>query len=288
MKTPWLTSTWRNSKSGLARRWPRLSAEPVMRLSRASTRNPRASSASHRWEPMNPAPPETTALSLFAANAAVREAQLFHGRRIVDVPAVDDDGPAHELLDPGHIELPELVPFGDQDEGVRARGDLVGVAHVDDAREQDLGPLDRRRVEGSHLGACRQEHLRDVHARRVPHVVRVWLERQSEQSDGLARELLELFAEQVDDHHPLIAVDVADGVQELGVVVESLGHRSERRDVLAETAPAPADPRVQIGRADAPVQSHALGDELGVGADALADPRDLVDERDPGREEGVG
>src|SRR5256885_1862439 len=123
MKMPWFTSVCRNSKSGLAFRWPRLSAEPVMKLSSASTRMPRASSASQRWDPMKPAPPETTArgLELLAANAAVREPEALHDGRIVDVPPVDDHRPPHQLLEARHVELAELVPFRDQDDMARLK-----------------------------------------------------------------------------------------------------------------------------------------------------------------------
>src|SRR6266581_9233849 len=98
MKMPWLMSIWRNSKSGFDRSVFRLSAEPVMKLSSASTRQPRSSRASQRCEPMNPAPPETTARGLFAANAAVGEAEAAHRFRVVDVSSIDDDRAAHELL----------------------------------------------------------------------------------------------------------------------------------------------------------------------------------------------
>ena len=47
-------------------------------------------------------------------------------------------------------------------------------------------------------------------------------------------------------------------------------------------------PGLQELRADAGVEAHAASDLVDVGADALADVGDLVDERDLGRQEGVG
>ena len=67
-------------------------------------------------------------------------------------------------------------------------------------------------------------------------------------------------------------------MQKLGVVVEALGHSREGGDVLGQAAPAPANARVEVARTDSFVQAHALRHELGIGAHALADPRDLVDE----------
>src|SRR5260370_16373208 len=121
MKTPWLTSAWRNSKSGLPCSAFRFWGEPVMKLSRASTRIPRPSSASHRCEPMKPAPPDTTARGLFAANAAVDETQVPHRGRVVDISPVDVDRPPHQLLHPVHVQLADPFPFRAHNPPVRAR-----------------------------------------------------------------------------------------------------------------------------------------------------------------------
>src|SRR5205823_11696820 len=104
-----LTFCLRNSKPGLPSSTLRLSAEPVMKLSSASTRVPRLSRASQRWEPMKPAPPETTArgdpLSLVAADTPVGETHLSHLGGNVDVATVDDHRCAHRGLDPDHVEV---------------------------------------------------------------------------------------------------------------------------------------------------------------------------------------
>src|SRR6266550_9582975 len=136
MNTPWLTSAWRNSKSGLACSDTRFWCEPVMKLSSASTLMPRSSNSWHRCEPMKPAPPETTARGLFAANAAIGEAEAAHRFRVVDVSSIDDDRAAHELLDSSHVELAELIPFGDQNDRIRPRRNGIRVFHVLDVRHQ--------------------------------------------------------------------------------------------------------------------------------------------------------
>src|SRR5436309_418607 len=104
--TPGLTSSCLSSKSGLASLCFTFPGEPVMQLSSARTARRRSRSASHRCEPMNPAPPETTARglgALLAANAAVGESQAFHRLRVVDVAPVDEHRPAHELPDARHV-----------------------------------------------------------------------------------------------------------------------------------------------------------------------------------------
>src|SRR6266567_6931192 len=120
-----LTFAWRNSKSGFLARSRRWSREPVMKLSRLRTPKPRTSSASHRCEPMNPAPPDTTArgLELVAADAPVSETKAAHDHRVVDVAAVDNHRPPHRGLHASEVEVAELVPLGDHDHGVGAGRD---------------------------------------------------------------------------------------------------------------------------------------------------------------------
>ena len=57
---------------------------------------------------------------------------------------------------------------------------------------------------------------------------------------------------------------------------------------MGKQLPAEADPRPQEARADPPVEADALGDAHDIGAGRLADVRDLVDERDPRHQRGVG
>src|SRR5438445_11156825 len=125
-----LTFAWRNSKSGFSLSVLTLSLEPVMKLSSARTRLPRASKASHRCEPMKPAPPDTTARSLVAADTPIGETQLAHHHGIVDVAPVHDHRPAHGPFQSRQVEVPELVPLGDHHEGVGAVRRAVCVAHV--------------------------------------------------------------------------------------------------------------------------------------------------------------
>src|SRR6266849_8077221 len=101
------TFACRNSKSGCSASGCRLAREPVMKLSRASTRVPRARSASHRCEPMKPAPPDTTArgLELVAADTPVGEAEDEHDGGVIDVASVEDHGRTHRGLHPGHVQL---------------------------------------------------------------------------------------------------------------------------------------------------------------------------------------
>src|SRR5207247_10394396 len=165
-----LTFWRRNSKSGLPSRCFRFAGEPVMKLSSVSTRMPRFSSASQRCDPMNPAPPETTARgllppALLAANAAVREAQAAHRGRDVDVAPVDHDRGAHRGLEAREVELAELVPLGHHPDCAGAGSDLVRVLRVIELGEQRPGPLHRGGVVAADMRTGGEQHSGDVEAR---------------------------------------------------------------------------------------------------------------------------
>ena len=71
------------------------------------------------------------------------------------------------------------------------------------------------------------------------------------------------------------------------MVARVRGELLQRERVLRETAAAATDARAQEVRAEPMVEADAFGDALDVGADELADVRDLVDERDARHQERV-
>src|SRR6266851_9074194 len=233
-----LTFDWRNSKSGLSVSVPTLSREPVMKLSSASTRMPRPSRASHRCDPMKPAPPEMTARSLVvwlvAADTSIRETEIAHGLRVVDVAPVNDYWPAHRGLDAAEVEAAELVPLRDHDQRVGALGEVIRIARVLDLGQLDSRSFHRGGIVGADLRAGREQHPRDVDARCFTQVIGVGFEGEAEEPDDSVVEALEAFAELVDDEHALVSVDVHDGVEQLGVVVEALGQRRQRLHIFGK------------------------------------------------------
>jgi len=66
------------------------------------------------------------------------------------------------------------------------------------------------------------------------------------------------------------------------------GNSRESRDVLREARAAEAQTGMEERRADAAIAAGAVDDVVDVGADLLANVRDLVDERYLGRQERVG
>jgi len=54
---------------------------------------------------------------------------------LVDVAQVDDDRSLHQQLDTVEVQGPELVPFGQDDQGVGALGGFVGAGLEVDRRQ---------------------------------------------------------------------------------------------------------------------------------------------------------
>src|SRR5262249_59017697 len=76
-------------------------------------------------------------------------------------------------------------------------------------------------------------------------------------------------------------------VQQHELVAGVAGELLQRGDVLREAAAAEAETGAQEVRAEPMVETDALCDVDDVGADELADVRDLVDEADARREKRV-
>src|SRR6185436_17689083 len=123
------------SKRGWCATGSRLSREPVMKLSTPTTSQSRASSDSHRWDPMNPAAPVTStrivALRLvpgdrssgrqdgLAADRVVLEAQPAHPLGLPEVAAVEDHRTAQHAAQALEVEELELVPLRDERHRIR-------------------------------------------------------------------------------------------------------------------------------------------------------------------------
>ena len=124
-------------------------------------------------------------------------------------------------------------------------------------------------------------------ARRLARVVRVRLERHTEERDRRAAQLAEVLL-QLRDHPPrLQLVHLDHRVDEVEVVAAVSREELEERDVLREARAAVADARAQEVRPEPVVEPDGLRDRLDVRADELADVGNLVDEADARREERV-
>jgi hypothetical protein len=169
----------------------------------------------------------------------------------------------------------------------RKRRDGVGVR-----AEQHLGHLPGRvrhrdRVVGDDAAPFADQDVAQGDRRRAAQVIGIRLERQPEQPDRAAVQLPEQVAQVVDDRDALAAVYLHHRTQDLRVRAVAGRDVLERLDVLREAAAAVADPGVEEARPDPSVVAHALGDQLHVGADPVADLGDLVDEGDLGGQERV-
>src|SRR5688500_4805202 len=115
-----VTSCWMKLKRRSANRCAMLSAAPVSRLSMQMTSLPSARNFSQRCDPMKPAPPVMRMRAIRASGGGhahrraadweVGEAVLAHDLRLVEVAAVEDDRPLHQLAHAREVGPPELVP----------------------------------------------------------------------------------------------------------------------------------------------------------------------------------
>src|SRR3954451_20488485 len=195
-----------------------------------------------------PSPPTRITAWMAASplsDALVDQAGGAHGSRVERVTPIDQDGACHRLGDLGEVDLLELVPLGDEHDG-------IGVLH---AADRVVGELEGRhhpprlvlgdRVVRADVRArglqARAQHER----RRLAHVVRVRLEREAEQRDALADERAEVLLELADDPALLELVDLDDGVEELEVVAGVAGQLLEGGDIFWKAGAPESNPRLQ-------------------------------------------
>ena len=205
--------------------------------------------------------------------------------RIEQIAAVDDQRACH--CTPHFLggEPAELFPLGDDDRGVGTSN------RVEDGlalrRTAQALTCVRDRIPGPNDRALGKQTRRDHEAWSIPQVVGIRLEREPEDRDRLAAQLAEMLLELRDQAALLQLVHLDHGREQLEVVARIARELLERGHVLAEAAPAPTHAGAQEMRAEPMVQADAARHVHDVRADELAHVRDLVDEADPRRQEGV-
>src|SRR4051812_40024762 len=111
--TKLVTSCSTNTKPFSPNRCEMFSMLPVRRLSMATTSSPRASNASQRCDPRNPAPPVTTTRATSApADAVVGEAAAANSSGVEQIASVDHPALGHQPADLVEVEPPKFVPLG--------------------------------------------------------------------------------------------------------------------------------------------------------------------------------
>src|SRR4051812_45993312 len=222
-----------------------------------------------------PSPPTRitacTAVSSRLPDALVDQAGRAHGRRVEGVAPVDEQRAGHRAGDGFEVERLELVPLGDEHDGVGVAHAAEGVVGELQARHEPPGLVLGDRVVGAHVRARGLEPRAEHERRRLAHVVRVRLEREAEQRDVLADERAEVLLELADDAALLELVDLDDGVEQLEVVAGVAGELLEGRDVLRKAASAEPHAGLQELRPDAVVEPDAPRDLGHVRAGDLAD-----------------
>ena len=144
-------------------------------------------------------------------------------------------------------------------------------------------------IVGADLGARVLQRRDDVERGRVAHVVGVGLEGQAEDRDRLAAHRAAAGGDDLAAHGALaLVVDGRHRLDDADRRIVVLRGLDQRQRVLREAGAAIARARMQELGADAVVEADAARDVLHVGADLLAEVRDLVDEGDLDGEEGVG
>ena len=155
---------------------------------------------------------------------------------------------------------------------------------------RQAGGLLRLRVVDAHVRPGLVEPHRDVHSRRLAHIVAAGFEGGAQHGDApagdvpaedLVGHVLHLVAAGVVDRVHLAQQAAGPGRTEL------LGGGHERTHVLGEATTAESETSVEEGLSDATVGPQGGGERRDVPAGGIAEIGDRIDETDLGGEEGV-
>src|SRR5665213_2919378 len=212
-----------------------------------------------------------------SAHALVNPAELFHFRRVKQIPPVEQDRMRQAFFGAGQIELLELVPFRRHHQRVAAFGHGVHVLNVSHVRQKRLRLIHCLWVVDAQRRAVFEQTLAQINRWRGTHVVGVLLERKPKHADFFVLQDPERVGDFFDEALHLVGVDALDFLEQFEFVADLFGNFDERAQVLRKTTAAETDARVQKSAADALVQTDALRDFLDVRAGGLADVGDGVD-----------
>src|SRR5580692_4232469 len=214
-----------------------------------------------------------------ASHAVVGEAVCRHYFGIIQVAAIDHDGIFEFLVEAGEIEVGELLPLGEDEQGVGAAGRFVGGVGVFESRVHCfLGAFHGRGIVGRDLAAFLQQSLHQEKRGRFANVVGAAFEGEAEDAEVLAAQRPQSAAHFAEKAFALVFVDAHDFIEQAEVVTAFAGDGAKRHYIFGETGATVADSGIQEARADAGVGADAVADLVYVGADGFADGSDGVDE----------
>jgi hypothetical protein len=204
--------------------------------------------------------------------------------RVEEVAPVDEQGVGHSLGHLAPVQFGEFGPLRDEHSGVGIVESVQGRSRHLDRRQQLAGRPLCHRIEGDHGCTLTLQPGGEHQARGLAHVVCVRLEGQPEQRDPLSDQRIQMLRE-LGHHAPLLKLIHLDHrAEQLEVVAAVAGEDLECLRVLGEAGTSESETGVQKPVADPWVEAHASRHLRHVGADLVADVRDLVDEADLRRE----
>jgi len=138
------------------------------------------------------------------------------------------------------------------------------------------------------FGPALDQLLGDVNRRRIPQVIRVRFERQSQQGHRLAFEDLQFVLNAHHNLFPQLVVDRAGCLDDRHIQIILTGCRDQRGCVLAKARTTPADAGIQETWANTCIQSNPARDLGDIRADLLGQVGDLIDIGNLQRQKRVG
>src|SRR5215217_5469897 len=198
------------------------------------------------------------------------------------VTAVEEHRDVHGGRDAGEVQRPELVPLGQQQDGVRSLGSFVGILAHGCAGQLDSSLLHRHRIVGPHRHTFPLQRVNYLHRECFPDVVGIRLEGYTPDCDDRSFQIAEVIPQLLHHSLDLAGIHFHHRLEQAWLDAVLRAHVTQREHVFREATPTISDPRTQERAPDAPVEAHPFGDQRAICVHPLADVRHLVYEADLG------
>ncbi len=170
-----------------------------------------------------------------------------------------------------------MIPLGCQNQCIHSLHHIVGVLPILYLRKDCFGFLHGCWIEGLHFGSHVQKSLDDYNRRGFPDVIRVGLEGEAQNPNGLALKIPYLLHNLTDHPLFLFLVYPDDSVENFERISSLMSHPRKGSGVLWKTGASITWTRVEKFFSNPSIQSHGPRHMKDIGAHYFTEVGNLID-----------
>ena len=211
--------------------------------------------------------------SVGPANRMVFKTQRLQVGRGEKVAAIQHQRAEHGVTNTLPVEMAKFIPFGEDQQGIRALGRLVGIATANEAGISSARVRDRLRVISANTRASGRQALVELDGGRAADIVGTGFVRETQQSDVLVLEHPEGPLRFVEKGIDPLAIYVFSGLKDSCIHALFFNQPAKSAKVFGQAVAAKSDPGLEEGYPDAWIEADGVSHFLNIRAKPFAEVR---------------